>query len=445
MTQTTASSEQPEVQETTRRDFLKTVGTAAVGAAALTSAATSFASPYMPTTAHAMARVIGANDRIHVGHIGPHWGGQGGVHTRFILQHKQDWNIEYAAIADIYTYHLEHARQHIGLPENRAFLDYREMLEKVPEIDVVWVTTPEHWHFAHATAAMEAGKHVYCEKPLCKSVEEALKMRETALRTKVVFQMGAQGTTDPTYHYIAKELASGKYGPIVWAQGSYCRNSTDGEWNYYGLDPQATAENTHWKVFEEPCHHKHEFDKQRFFRWRKFWSYSNGIQGDLFPHVIAPILLAMNVNEFPRRVVSTGDLLIQKDREVPDTVHQIIEFPSGFTFMLAGCTTNETGLTPTIRTHLATIQFAMFGGGQVHITPQSITDQIQESNLHVPNAGEQIDHHEKNFLDAVRDPSKKTNCPIELAAITQVCISLGARAYRENREMLFDPEKLRVI
>jgi predicted dehydrogenase len=431
--------------EASRREFITAAGAAAMAAAAVTSPQAAVAS-HMPTTAAGMKRVIGANDRIHVGHIGPHWNGQGGVHTRYILQHKEDWNIEYAAIADIYTVHLAHAQQHIGLPDNRAFIDYRQMLDKVPEIDVVWVTTPEHWHFAHATAAMEMGKHVYCEKPLCKGVDEALKMHETALRTGVVFQMGVQASSDPTYKYIGDQIATGKYGPIVWSQGSYCRNSTDGEWNYYPLDAEATPENTHWKVFEEPCHHKHEFDKQRFFRWRKFWSYSAGIAGDLWPHVLTPIMIAMGKLEYPRRVVSTGDLLIQKDREVPDTVHQIIEYPSGFTMILAGSTTNDHGLTPTIRTHLATIEFAMFGGGQVHIMPQGIAaDQLDEVNLHVPGAMESIEKHEHNFLECVRNPKLVPNCNIDIATKVQVALSMGEMAYRQNREMLFDAEKMRLI
>src|SRR5262249_24916677 len=152
-----------------------------------------------------------------------------------------------------------------------------------------------------------------------------------------------------------------------------------GEWNYYNLDAEATPENTHWTVFEEPCKNKHAFDKQRFFRWRKFWDYSAGIQGDLFPHVLHPFLIAIGKPEFPRRVDAIGDLLIQKDREVPDTVHMIVEYPSGYTVVIAGSTTNDVGLTPTIRTHKATIEFAMFGGGKVHLKPQSeFSDEVDE-------------------------------------------------------------------
>jgi predicted dehydrogenase len=431
-----------------RRDFLKgatavTTGILATGGLGSHAGATSGS---MPTTAAAMRRVLGANDRLHVGHIGPHQGGQGGAHTRNLLKHKEDWNIEYVAVCDIYGNHLDEAAQATGLSDSQKYVDYRKMLEKAKEIDVVWVTTPEHWHAAHTMAALEAGKDVYCEKPLCKGVEEALKVRETVLRTKRVIQIGSQGCSDPTYHRIAEILNSGKYGPVVWAQGSYCRNSKEGEWNYYGLDADATPQNTHWDVFEQPCATKHAFDKQRFFRWRKFWDYSAGIQGDLFPHVLHPFLLAIGKPEWPRRVVALGDLLLQKDREVPDTVHMIVEYPSGYTVVIAGSTTNESGLTPTIRTNKATIEFAMFGGGQVHVMPQAAyADEVDEINEHVPGAGESIETHEDNFLQCVRDRTKTPNCNIDLATKVQVAISMGEMAFRQQKEVRFDVEKLRLI
>ncbi|HLI49580.1 MAG TPA: Gfo/Idh/MocA family oxidoreductase [Chthonomonas sp.] len=434
---------------TSRRDFLKTAVGAAVGGAVGVQAVSTAAEPvktYMPSTAAGMARVIGANDRIHIGHIGPHWEGQGGVHARFLMQHAQEWNVEYVAIADIYTVHLQEAQQHIGLKDSQCHIDYREMLEKHPEIDVVWITTPEHWHAQQTIDCLEAGKDVYVEKPLCKGVEPALKIKETVERTKRVLQMGTQGATDPTYHRIAELINSGKYGEVVWARGSYCRNTPSGEWDYYPLEPQATEENTHWHIFEQPCRRKHPFSKDRFFRWRKYWSYSAGIQSDLFPHVLAPFLIAIGKIEWPRRVVAAGDLLLQKDREVPDTVHMIIEYPSQFTVVLSGSTNNDHGYTPTICTNKATIEFAMFGGGNIQIIPQSpYADQVDPLNEHVPGASEAIDNHEKNFLDCVRDRTKVPNANVDLAAKVQVAIGMGEIAYRENREVLFDTERLRLI
>ncbi len=436
------------IGDSSRRDFLKTAAGAAVTAAAGGLAAQSAASSpveHMPTTAHGMSRVIGANDRIHVGQIGPHWGGQGGVHVRNILAHKKEWNIEYVAIADIYTYHLQHTQQHIGLKDNQCFRDYREMLEKVPEIDVMWVTTPEHWHAQQTIDSLEAGKDIYCEKPLTKGVEEALKVRETVLRTNRVLQMGTQGATDPTYHRIGDLIKSGKYGDVIWARGSYCRNSPNGEWNYYGLDPQATADNTDWSVFEKPCRRKHPFNKDRFFRWRKYWSYSAGIQGDLFPHVLAPLLIAIGKEEYPRKVIATGDLL-ETDRDVPDTIHMVIEYPSKFTVVLSGSTLQDHGYTPTICCSKATVEFAMFGGGSINIEPQqNFADQVDALQEHVPGASEDIVNHEANFLECVRDRTKTPNANIHLAAKVQVALSMGEMAYRENREILFDPERLRLI
>jgi predicted dehydrogenase len=436
-----------EADNPSRRAFLKTASAATAGimAAGLSGKATA---AHMPTTAAGMARLRGANERLHIGHIGPHWGGQGGAHARNLVKNKDKWNVEYVAICDIYSQHREETAKNLGLTDSQAYVDYRVMLDKAKEIDVMFITTPEHWHGTQTIAALEHGKDVYLEKPLAKSVEEALKVHEVAKRTKRVVQVGSQGTSDPTYHRIAAILSDPKLnlGPVVWAQGSYCRNSKDGEWNYYALDAEATPENTHWDVFEQPCKAKHAFDKQRFFRWRKFWDYSAGIQGDLFPHVLHPFLLAIGKPEYPRRVVALGDLLIQKDREVPDTVHMIIEYPSGYTVVMAGSTVNEVGFTPTIRTNKASIEFAMFGGGQLHLKPEKIyADEIDEITEHVEGAGEDIEMHEDNFFQCVRDHSKTPNCNIDLATKVQVAISMGEMSYREQREVKFDTENLKLV
>lgn len=434
--------------EQSRRAFLKTAGTATAGlmAAGLTGVTSKAVASHMPTTAAGMARLRGANDRLHIGHIGPHWGGQGGAHARNLVKNKEKWNVEYVAIADIYSLHRAETAQKLGLTESQSFVDYRVMLEKAKDIDVMFITTPEHWHGEQAIASLEHGKDLYIEKPLCKGVEEALKVREVALRTKRVVQVGSQGTSDPTYHRIAEIVNSGKYGPVVWAQGSYCRNSKDGEWNYYNLDAEATPENTNWAMFEAPCKNKHAFDKQRFFRWRKFWDYSAGIQGDLLPHVLHPFMLAVGKPEWPRRVVSLGDLLIQKDREIPDTVHMIIEYPSGYTVVLSGSTVNNVGYTPTIRTNKATIEFAMFGGGGIHVKPEhDYADEVDEINEHVEGAGEDIEMHEDNFFQCVRDHTKTPNCNIDLATKVQVALGMGEIAFREQREVKFDVEKLKLV
>ncbi len=430
-----------EAQGRTRRDFLVSASKASAGLLAGGLAASATVSS-MPATAAGMARLRGANERIHIGQMGI--GGQGGAHMNYLLGHKEDWNIEYVAVADIYTRHLDSALERTKLPKDRGYIDYRKMLER-KDIDAVWITTPEHWHATQAIHAMEAGKDVYCEKPMCKGVDEALKMHATALRTKRVIQIGSQGTSDPTYHRIGKLIGSGKYGPVVWAQGSYCRNSKGGEWEY-NIDKEANAENTNWKIFEEPSKNKHAYDGDRFFRWRKYWDYSAGIQGDLFPHVLHPFLIACGKIEFPRRVVSLGNLLLQKDREVPDTVHMMVEYPSGFTVIMAGSTVNQHGLTPTIRTNKATVEFAMFGGGQIHLIPESeYADEVDEINEKVPGAGESIEMHELNFIECMRDHSKVPNCNIDIATKVQVAISMGEMAYREQREVRFDPEKMRLI
>src|SRR5262249_44619123 len=156
------------------------------------------------------------------------------------------------------------------------------------DIDAVWVTTSDQWHAPIAIDALNAGKHVYVEKPMCKTLEEAFKLYDTVKATKKQLQVGSQGCSDPKWHAAGKIVKEGKIGKVVMAQGSYCRNGKDGEWNYYHIDedagPQATGDGyINWEVFRRgqgPA----EWDPDRYFRWRKYWAYGSGIVGDLFPH-----------------------------------------------------------------------------------------------------------------------------------------------------------------
>jgi hypothetical protein len=94
-------------------------------------------------------------------------------------------------------------------------------------------------------------------------------------------------------------VKTGVLGRLLWAQASYCRNIPKGEWNY-PIDPECTEETVDWALWLGPAR-KRPFSAERFFRWRKYWDYGNGIIGDLWPHRLHPLLIGMNLLEYPRR------------------------------------------------------------------------------------------------------------------------------------------------
>ena len=117
-------------------------------------------------------------------------------------------------------------------------------------------------------------------------------------------QLGTQGCTEPKWQRAREIVQSGKLGRLLWAQGSYCRNSPHGEWNYE-IDPELTDKTVDWPAWLGPAP-KRPFSPERYFRWRKFWDYGTGVLGDLLPHRLAPLMFALGQNEYPKTVSSMG-------------------------------------------------------------------------------------------------------------------------------------------
>ena len=139
----------------TRRDFLKTTAVTA-GVLAVGS----------------RQQILGANDRINIGIIGV--GGMGSGHLRALTEHSDEYNCKVVAVCDVYQRRLNLAKEICG---GDCYLDYRELLKR-EDIDAVWVVTPDHWHSKISIDAMAAGKHVYCEKPMTLTIEQAFEVRD---------------------------------------------------------------------------------------------------------------------------------------------------------------------------------------------------------------------------------------------------------------------------
>src|SRR5262245_61063321 len=210
-----------------RRAFIK--NTAA--AAAAVSAVNLFKTPvYGQSQAPSAGRVVGANDRIAVAYIGT--GSQGMAHVRHQKNNATENNIAQAAVCDVFQKRLDGARAFIGVTESNAYRDHRKLLER-KDIDAVIVATVDNWHAPVAIEAMQAGKHVYGEKPLARYLMEGFQILDTVKRTGKVFQLGSQYCADPMFHKAAQWIKEGKLGPLVWGQGSYCRNNKqNSEWTY---------------------------------------------------------------------------------------------------------------------------------------------------------------------------------------------------------------------
>jgi predicted dehydrogenase len=419
-----------------RRSFIKKAATVA----ATVTSTNIFKTPvYGQNQAPSPGRVIGANDRIHVAYVGV--GGQGMAHVRSQKNDAKDNNIVQTAVCDLYQKRLHTARDYMGLKESDAYGDHRKMLER-KDIDAVTVATVDNWHAQVAIDAMNAGKHVYGEKPLARYMMEGFEIHDTVRRTGKVFQVGSQFCADPMFHKAAEWIRDGKLGPLVWAQGSYTRNNyPKSEWTY-PVDPDANEQNLDWKRWLGNAP-KLPFTPEHFFSWHKFYAYNSGILGNLLPHKFLPLMLATGNPEFPTRVSCTGTRKISTDRETTDTTHLLSEFPSGLTFLVAGSIVNEQGLPDMIRGLHASIYLAS-GQNRVQLKPErAFSEELEPEEFESPLAVASLARLEKNWFDCIRTGDTPL-ANIDLAIKSHVVLCMAEMAERLSLTLLFN-EKTRKL
>src|SRR4051794_23526210 len=266
----------------------------------------------------AQGRKISANDRLNYALIGNGNVGHGDAESAL----KQR-GVHLVAVADVYEGRLVRAKERWG---NDLFTtrDYREVLKR-PDIDAVLIATPDHWHAQITTDALNAGKAVYCEKPMVKTPEDGTRVVDVWRKTKGVMQVGSQGVSSIIYAKAKELVAQGAIGQVTMVDAWYDRNSAVGAWQY-AIPPDASEQTIDWDRFLGSAP-KRPFEPIRLFRWRNYQDYGTGIAGDLFVHLFSGLHYIMGVDG-PARVFATGGLRDWKDgRDVPDIMVGIYDYP----------------------------------------------------------------------------------------------------------------------
>ena len=227
--------------------------------------------------------IPGANERLLVGVIG--CGSMGNSHMKALLGMQDSANVKVAAVCDVYRKRLEAAADLTG---GTAYSDYRTLLSQ-KELDYVLIATPEHWHHRMTLDALDAGKHIYLEKPMTQTIRQAREVVRRVRRSKLKLQVGVQGMSDESYEVAGRYIREGALGKLVMAQIDYSRNYTDDFWAY-DIDPDADPRtNLDWAAWLGPAP-KRPWDPRRFFQWRRYWDYSGGVATDLFVHRVTRII-----------------------------------------------------------------------------------------------------------------------------------------------------------
>src|SRR5689334_568961 len=435
-----------------RRDFLKTVGATSLVASAAGSA---FAARGSKSSG---SRVIGANDRINIGVIGV--GGRGNSDARNFARFGEKNNAcQIVAVCDVYEKRKRLAAEHFKC---EGYLDYREVLAR-PDVDAVIVATPDHWHARIALDAMDHGKDVYLEKPMCHTNEEARQLVNTVKETKRILQVGSQTTSADQWWKAKKAIADGMIGQMIMSQGSYHRNSTEGEWNWpieKEAGPDGKGDNyIDWKTWLGPAP-KRAYDADRFFRFRKYWDYSGGIATDLFYHVVAPLNICWSEPQFPHKVSASGGIYIFKDeREVPDTFHLLADYSAGHSLVLSSSMANSQHIPGLIRGHEGTIimvEHGMFERPTPAITVkpevrqgkaiggEKYASKFGTAEIKIPvEQTDMMAAHIDNFLSSMRT-REKPHLDVETGARAQIVINLAVQSYREGRTLYWDEKNWKV-
>jgi predicted dehydrogenase len=386
-------------------------------------------------TAASANRVIGANNRLRVGIIG--CGGLAqGAHIPSLMRMKEADNVEIVAVCDVYQKRLDQAAATTGAA---AVKDYRAMLDN-KDVDYVTIVTPEHWHARMTLDAADAGKHIYCEKPMTWSIEQAKQVVKKIQQTSVKMQVGVQGMCDDSYETAQKYVKEGKLGRVVQAQIDYSRNYKRDFWVSDEPDKDVRpGENLDWNAFLGPAP-KRPFDLDRFLHWRRYWDYSGGIATDLFVHRITRIIRALDL-KFPTRVVAIGGKWEFRDSpaEIPDTFNMMLDYPDGLSVVVLASMANDAPIPHVLRGHEATLEFTREG---FVIRPQGRFNKEGDKPeiVHKKSGGEDITLHHRNLQNAIRG-GEALKCDVMTGYYGVVAVRLAVESYRKSKYMKWDARR----
>ncbi len=375
-------------------------------------------------------------EKVRIGVIGT--GGMGGAHLRAFLNMRNGMvdNVDIVALCDVAKPRMD---ANLGSCSNeqgfqvRGYSDYRKLLES-NDIDCVLIATPEHWHGQMIIDSMDAGKDVYCEKPMTLRLRDALRVYKYAKGRKEKLLVGTQYMTYPKYTEAKELIADGAIGHPTFSQTSYCRNSKNGEW-LYGIDDRIIpGETLDWDAWCGPMG-KQKWDPEVYHRWRRYRRWSTGIIGDLLVHKMTPLMLSIDPG-WPIRVTASGGHYVDKTMENHDQVNIQVEFENDHTMIVAGSTCNEYGLEEIIRGHKGNL---FTGGGQVVLRPERVfADEIFEEKFQYDG----IDPHNTirhDFFNCVRT-RKDPISPVEHATKVMVIVDLATRSMWSGHAYSFDPK-----
>ncbi|MGE5420215.1 MAG: Gfo/Idh/MocA family protein, partial [Chloroflexota bacterium] len=408
---------------TTRRIFLRNTALTAAGISLSPAFSSAFAG-------------VAPSDKINVGLIGCN--GMGFSDLNEFLNHPE---VECIALCDVDESVLNRRAADVekkrGAKPANLYKDWRKVIDN-KDIDLVIVGTPDHWHCLQMVAACEAGKDVYCEKPIGRAIEECNLMVKAAQNNKTVVQVGQWQRSDPHWLDAVAFLNSGKLGKI-----RLVRVYSYQGWNTsIPVVPDGPAPaGVDYDMWLGPAPLR-PFNKNRFhFTFRWFWDYAGGLMTDWGVHLLDFALFGMNVTA-PKSIMALGGKYGYPDDacETPDSLQTIYEF-EGFNVMWD----HAIGINDGGYGRNAVLGFVGENGtlvvdrGGWQVIPEKVNNKQRMEEVPWKNGVNQgLKNHVQNHLDCIRKRDRNTAASAEIAAHIAKFSALGNIAYRTGKKLVWD-------
>ena len=377
---------------------------------------------------------FGANERLNIGAIGV--GGRGGgdlaaVSTESIV-----------ALCDVDSQRLGAAAgRH---PNAKQYRDYRRLLEQ-EDLDAVVVATPDHHHAPATMRAMQRDLHVYCEKPLTHTVEEARKIATVAAERKLATQMGTQNHEHPGYRQLVGLLQSNAIGDVTEV---HIITDRPGRWWGQGqkrpAEKQPVPANLDWDLWLGPAPVRDYHSAYVPFRWRGWWDFGCGAIGDMAIHLMDPTFQGLRLGGRPVTVSSVGSELLPESGPTHMTTKFV--FPqhgdqkSVTVFWYEGTAKPDAPIASSLP-----MNGSLFIGTKGRIAIEHGKMPVQTGGR--PLSGAQPDsafpgnHHHQQWITACKTGSATGSNFGYAGPFTEVVL-LGNVAFRTGATLEYDPEKM---
>jgi predicted dehydrogenase len=411
---------------TTRRVFLKNTALTTAGLA------------LVPSVSSVLAGCA-PSDRINVGLIGCN--GMGFADLTEFLTHPE---VDCIALCDVDESVLNNRAADVekirGKKPANLYKDWRKLIDN-KDINLVIIGTPDHWHCLMMVAACEAGKDVYCEKPIGRTIEECNLMVKAAKKNKTIVQVGQWQRSDTHWLDAVAFLNSGKLGKIrlvrVFSYQGWCPSIPV-------LADEPVPAGVDYDMWLGPAPSR-PFNRNRFhFTFRWFWDYAGGLMTDWGVHLLDYALYGMNVTA-PKSIMAMGGKYGYPDDacETPDSLQTLYEF-DGFNILwdhAIGINDGAYG-----RNH--GLGFVGENGTLVvdrdgwEVIPENVNGKIRmEAKPLVRGNGKGLKNHVKNHLECIASRNPDTNASIEIGAHIAKFSALGNIAYRTGKKLVWDGTK----